>query len=94
MLISASIYFIQQEEKNALTVPERAIVKKRNKTYIFLAQDNRAKRVEVTTGIQEDGWVSLKKGDISKESLVIISTTSSITDGMVLYVVSDDGGGS
>ena len=88
------IYFIQQEAKNALTVPERAIVKKHNKTYIFLAQDNRAKRVEVTTGIQEDGWVSLKKGDISKEALVIISTTSSITDGMVLYVVSDDGGGS
>lgn len=88
------IYFIQQEAQNALTVPERAIVKNHDKTYVFLAQDDRAKRVEVTTGIREDGWVSLKKGDISKDALVIISTTSSITDGMVLYVVSDDGGGS
>lgn len=48
------------DSKQAVTlVPENAVIKKDGKASIYVAQDNRAKKISIETGYSQDGWIEV-----------------------------------
>lgn len=56
--------------KNSIMIPDTAVFKENNKTFVFLIKDNILKKHEIEIGKQEDGNVLVTKGLKEKDELV------------------------
>ncbi|MBW4827670.1 MAG: biotin/lipoyl-binding protein [Clostridiaceae bacterium] len=57
--------------KNSIMIPDTAIFKENNKTFVFLIKDNILKKHEIEIGKKEDGNVLVTKGLKEKDELVV-----------------------
>ncbi|HEV8716545.1 MAG TPA: efflux RND transporter periplasmic adaptor subunit [Candidatus Binatia bacterium] len=64
----------------ALTLPAPALVIEKGKTFVYVVEDGKARRVEVTTGIDDGIRVEITKGLQGNEA-VIVGGASTVTDG-------------
>jgi RND family efflux transporter MFP subunit len=64
----------------ALTLPAPALVTEKGKTFVYVVEDGKARRVEVTTGIDDGIRVEITKGLQGNEA-VIVGGASTVTDG-------------
>lgn len=72
--------------KNALTMPiETLVYNKENKPYVYIVKNDKAKKVEIETGIQSDTKVQIIKG-LEKGQKVIISPADSLKNGTAVTV--------
>ena len=68
-------------------VPADSIVKSGQQTYVFVVEGNKAKKVEVKTGIQNDGVLEVSGVQVGQK--VVVKGQAQLVDGSIVKV--DDG---
>jgi len=74
---------IQLSSRKGLTVPRSAVLRDDQGAYLFRVVDGRAKRVTVTVGPGQDGYVEIT-GDIGPGQPIVVSGNYELTDGMAV----------
>lgn len=83
----ARIDLIVDERDGAISVPQRAIVRRADGVFIFVVdEDERAERRTVTLGIETEGRVEITEG-VSAGERVITRGQSLVQDGALLEIV-------
>lgn len=77
------------DERQALVVPEQAILVQGAKAFVFVAEADQARRTEVTLGAREPGMVEVVSGLDLRDS-VIITGQDRLSSGDAITVVQDD----
>ena len=86
----ADVTFHTDTADNAVVVPSQAILTSAGKQYVFVAEDNAARQVEVTTGLTGAGVTQVLTGLNGGEQLVIVGQAY-LSDGDSVRVVSGEG---
>jgi len=76
----ATVKILKEDGNDVLAVPNECIIKKNDKTYIYVAKGNKAKIVDVKIGVSNDTITEIKSG-IKENDLVIFEGQNSINDG-------------
>ncbi|MGM9923187.1 MAG: efflux RND transporter periplasmic adaptor subunit [Bacillus sp. (in: firmicutes)] len=76
---------IATQEKEALTIPMEAVVSNGDRQYIFVVEENMAKKTEVETGITSGDKIEIQSG-IKKDEQVIVKPPETLKDGMEVIV--------
>ncbi len=76
-------------EREALVIPEQAVMIRGDDKYVFVADDGVARRVSVSLGSRSPGWVEVSDG-LSREDQVIITGQDRLSSGDRIEVVDDD----
>ncbi len=84
---TVSIKTITRESRNAITVPGDAVYYDDEQAYVFVAEDSKAVRRDVETGISDDEGIVITKG-LGKKDDVIVSWSSQLRDGAGIKVIS------
>ncbi|WP_290652523.1 efflux RND transporter periplasmic adaptor subunit [Aquisalimonas sp.] len=77
-------------EREALMVPEEALLKEGRGSYVYVIEDGRARRVEVTSGQRVDGRVEVI-GDVGDGDAVVVAGLQRVRDGADVRLVGDTG---
>lgn len=77
------------QERDALVVPEQAILNQGERRYLFVATDGTARRIEVQTGTREPGRVEIMEG-LDEDALVIITGQERLSTGDRVEILEDD----
>lgn len=83
--MSASLTLRQRE---ALIVPEQAVMLRGDETYVFVAEDGFAKRTSVTLGSRSPGVVEIVSG-LTLEDQVVVTGQDRLSSGDRIEVVED-----
>lgn len=76
-------------ERQALVVPEQAVMVRGSEHYVFVAEDGLARRVSVTVGARMPGQVEIAEGLTARDS-VIITGQDRLSSGERIRVVEDE----
>jgi|SRR5688572_21660972 membrane fusion protein (multidrug efflux system) len=76
----ARVTLITRAEKDALMVPEEALVPQGTEQYVFRLVDGKAGRVKVETGQRRDGKVEILRG-VGKDDVVVTAGQSKLREG-------------
>jgi multidrug efflux pump subunit AcrA (membrane-fusion protein) len=74
------------ETRKGLAVPSESIQCRDNKSIIFIIADNKAHKVEVQTGIENDGWTEVVSSELSEQSIVVIMGQNMLEEGKAISV--------
>jgi hypothetical protein len=77
----ARVSLITRSEKNALVIPEQAIVPQGEDQFVFKVVDGRAVRVKIEVGQRRDSKVEVLKG-LAANDTVVIAGQLKLRDGM------------
>jgi membrane fusion protein (multidrug efflux system) len=77
----ARVRLITRDEKEAMTVPEQAIVPQGDEQFVFKVAEGRAVRVKIDVGQRRDGKVEVLKG-LTANDIVITAGHMKIRDGV------------
>ena len=77
------------QEREALVVPEQAVMVRGDEKYVFLAEDGLARRVSVQIGNRVPGWVEIKEG-LSPEDAVVVTGQDRLSSGNRIRVLESD----
>ncbi len=75
---------LRREE--GLGVPLKALVKRSERDVVFVEAGGRAKAVAVETGLESDGWVQVKSGELASGQAVVSRGQFLLNDGTALEV--------
>ncbi|NDP42505.1 MAG: efflux RND transporter periplasmic adaptor subunit [Aromatoleum sp.] len=81
----ARVRLITGDQKDALVVPEQAIVPQGDEQFVFRVVDGTAARVKVEVGQRRDGKVEIVKG-LAPDDMVVIAGQLKIRDGTAVAV--------
>ncbi|RBW52117.1 efflux RND transporter periplasmic adaptor subunit [Marinobacter sp. F3R11] len=76
-------------ERQALVVPEQAVMLRGAEQYVFVAEDGVARRVSVTLGSRMPGLVEIMQG-LTREDLVVVTGQDRLSSGDPIRVIDDD----
>lgn len=79
------------EPKFSLSIPERALVPVGAKAYVFAVEQDKARRVQVTTGRRKPGYVEVLAG-LKEGQVIIADGLVGLQDGNAVKVGGDYGG--
>jgi membrane fusion protein (multidrug efflux system) len=82
----ARVRLITRDEKQALVVPEQAIVPQGDEQYVFRVVDGKVARVKVDIGQRRDTKVEILKG-LAADDVVVTAGQLKLRDGMPVTVV-------
>jgi membrane fusion protein (multidrug efflux system) len=82
MLVTASL---RVEPRISLSIPERALVPIGSKAFVFVIADDKAKRVEITTGRRKPGYLEVLKG-LEENQFVVADGLVGLQDGMAVKI--------
>lgn len=85
----ARVALLLDSKESVTLIPENAVIKKDGKASIFIAKDNRAKKLDVETGYAQDGWVEVMT-PLSPEDGVITIGQHGLKDDALLNVLNQD----
>jgi RND family efflux transporter MFP subunit len=74
------------ETRKGLAVPSESIQRRENKSIIFIISDNKAHKVEVQTGIENDGWTEVISSELNEQSLVVTMGQNMLEEGKAVSV--------
>lgn len=75
-------------EREALVIPEQAIIVRGAKQYVFVAEDGMARRVSVRTGARMPGRVEIVEG-LGPQDAVVVTGQDRLSSGERINVVDD-----
>jgi membrane fusion protein, multidrug efflux system len=84
------VNLITRDEKNALVVPEQAIVPQGEEQYVFRIVDGKVTRVKVEIGQRRDTKVEVLKG-LSVNDVVVTAGQLKLRDGMAVTITNSNG---
>ena len=88
----ARVTLITRDEKEALVLPEEALVPQGTEQFVFRVQDSRASRVKIETGARRDGKVEVL-GGLNKNDVVVTAGQLKLRDGTLVQVAAGAGNG-
>jgi membrane fusion protein (multidrug efflux system) len=88
----ARVALITRTARNALVVPEQAIVPQGEDQYVFRVADGKAERVKVEVGLRRDGKVEVVKG-LAAGDVVVTAGQLKLRDGTRVAIVPVGSGG-
>jgi len=88
----ARVTLITRDEKEALVLPEEALVPQGTEQFVFRVQDSRASRVKIETGARRDGKVEIL-GGLNKNDVVVTAGQLKLRDGTLVQVATGSGNG-
>ena len=71
------------ETEPVIRVPEKAVFEMEGKDYVYLAEGNRSRLVEIETGLEGDDWIEVITG-LKEGDQVILSPGNDLKDGQKL----------
>lgn len=74
------------ETKQGLSVPSTAIQRRGGKAIVFTVSDNKARMVELQTGIENNGWTEVISDKLNEQSLVVSMGQDTLEDGQIVSV--------
>jgi RND family efflux transporter MFP subunit len=74
------------ETRKGLAVLSESIQHRDNKSIIFIIADNKAHKVEVQTGIENDGWTEVVSDELSEQSLVVTMGQNMLEEGKAVSI--------
>lgn len=77
------------QEREALVVPEQAVLVQGAKAFVFVAEQDQARRTEVVLGAREPGMVEVLSG-LDQGDSVIVTGQDRLSSGDPITVVQDD----
>lgn len=86
----AEVYFAKSTSNNAVIVPRDAVMDDDGAYYLFVAEGDTARRVDVTVGIDTGETIEVTSG-ITIDDKVVTKGQTYLTDGDPLNIVSDNG---
>lgn len=86
----AEVYFAKSTSNNAVVLPRNAVMDSDGEYYVFVADGNTAKRVDVTVGIDTGDTIEVTSG-ISINDKVVTMGQTYLADGDEINIVSDNG---
>jgi membrane fusion protein (multidrug efflux system) len=81
----ANVRITVERKPDALVLPSDAVLIERGRTSVFTVADNKAKRITVKTGFNDNGWVEILEGVKLGDSVVVIGKQV-IADGQPVKV--------
>ncbi len=81
----AKASIVTSRSDKAATVPQTSIVRFAGVTKIFLVDGQRVRAIEVTSGLEGDGWVEVV-GDLPKEAMVVTDGYTQLADGSPIQI--------
>ncbi|MBU2500685.1 efflux RND transporter periplasmic adaptor subunit [bacterium] len=85
------VRFSLEESTGGAAVPSRAIAGRGDGKWIFLIEDGIARRWEVATGLEVDGWVSIAPAP-PQGAVVAVTNLDRLSDGAAVFSVSEEAG--
>jgi membrane fusion protein, multidrug efflux system len=89
----ARVKLITRDEKQALVIPEQAIVPQGDEQYVFRVVDGKVVRVKVEIGQRRDSKVEIVKG-LEANDVVVTAGQLKLRDGMAVTVLGGNGAAS
>ncbi len=86
-----SVHFVLEESAGGAAVPSRAVAGRGDSRWIFLVEDGVARRWEVATGLEVDGWVSIAPAP-PEGALVAVTNLNRLSDGAPVFSVTQEAG--
>lgn len=83
---------IMKDPRQAIVIPEEAVVAESRKNFIFTVADGKAYKREVTLGARRPGVVEVLEGLVEGEQ-VITHGTMNVSDGTPVKITAEDTGG-
>jgi len=80
---------VKGELRDAVTVPEAAIVPRGKETIVFVAEDHTVKEAKVTTGKRAEGTVEIVDG-LAAGAKVVVAGNTRLTNGAAIQIVRDE----
>jgi RND family efflux transporter MFP subunit len=74
------------ESRKALGVPTVALQKRGERSVVYGVRDNKARAVEITTGLETDGWTEVKQGALTDSTPVVTMGQYLLNDGTAVTV--------
>lgn len=74
------------ETKQGLAAPSTAIQQRGNKSIVFTIRDDKAGRIEIQTGIENDGWTEVTSDKLNEQSMIVIMGQEMLDDGRLVSV--------
>jgi len=78
------------DSHDAMGVPREAILERTSGRIIFLAEAERARMVQVKTGLEMDSWVEIISGDLREGDPVITMGQDQLNDGSLISILRED----
>ncbi|HZH06477.1 MAG TPA: efflux RND transporter periplasmic adaptor subunit, partial [Lautropia sp.] len=88
----ARVTLITRDQREALVLPEEALVPQGTEQFVFRVLDSRASRVKVETGARRDGKVEILAG-LNKNDVVVTAGQLKLRDGTLVNVAASGGNG-
>lgn len=79
----ATLLLTTDRVEDALRVPKRALVRDDDAVYVFVTEDDRAKRVDIELGLEDGAWAEVK-GGLAEGASVVVEGQSGLKDGAVI----------
>lgn len=75
-----SVQILTDERDEAVLIPKRSIIEEDNESFVYIGQDNIARKKKVELGYQSDAEVEIRSG-VSAGDRVVVAGQGSLTDG-------------
>ncbi|MGC8805520.1 MAG: efflux RND transporter periplasmic adaptor subunit, partial [Candidatus Ratteibacteria bacterium] len=83
MFVHAKI--IIRTKQNAIVVPQQAILQENNKTFVYIVDANKAKKIEVVTGDRTDDTIEIISG-LKPGEKIITSNLENLSQGTIIKI--------
>lgn len=77
------------QQRQALVIPEQAVIVRGDESYVFVARDGKARRLPVDLGARMPGLVEVS-GGLSHEDRVVVAGQDRLSSGERIQVVEED----
>lgn len=81
----ATIEIVTENKKEVVGVPKEAVIQENGKSYIFIKQEEKAVKKQVSTGMDIDGYIEISKGIQIGEEIIVVGQEK-LVDGAVIEV--------
>jgi membrane fusion protein (multidrug efflux system) len=81
----ARVVLITRAERDAIVVPEEALVPQGTEKFVYRVNDGKVTQVKVETGQRRDGKVEIVKG-VNKDDIIVTAGQLKLRDGMSVRV--------
>jgi len=74
------------EKRQGLAIPSTSIQQRGNKSVVFTIINDKAQKVEVQTGIENNGWTEFISDELNEQSLIVTMGQDMLNDGQAIIV--------
>ena len=74
------------ETKQGLAVPSTAIQQRNGKSVVFIISDDKAQKVQVQTGIENNGWTEIISNTLNEQNLIVTMGQNMLDDDQLVSV--------